>query len=264
MPHDRSGGKTLILPEAAFTEPFKSAADALVTRDPITFFKELQTAVASSNTPPFSPFGQALSNRFDDLFHDGDLTPSQRAQFSEGARAAHRLILGRYLNHTGRTNWIHFTNIGDWGDHVIERSSITEFIQFGKGISTAAYYHAFSDDKGRALDGTEPLGYVLTFLKRQIPEAERFWSITAYTPRAIELVRNPAKKYVVASYTKGLRHNPDGSLSVYLARTRPVGKPLANWLPVPEGRFNIMLRVYGPEGRVADGSYVPPGIEKRR
>jgi hypothetical protein len=39
--------------------------------------------------------------------------------------------------------------------------------------------------------------------------------------------------------------------------------PMANWLPIPPGTFNIMLRVYGPEGTVADNTYVPPGIRRR-
>jgi hypothetical protein len=39
---------------------------------------------------------------------------------------------------------------------------------------------------------------------------------------------------------------------------RQKGVPEANWLPVPLGPFNIMLRVYGPEGGVADNTYVPP------
>jgi len=41
--------------------------------------------------------------------------------------------------------------------------------------------------------------------------------------------------------------------------------PMANWLPIPPGAFNIMLRVYGPTpgGTVADNTYVPPGIQKR-
>ncbi len=26
--------------------------------------------------------------------------------------------------------------------------------------------------------------------------------------------------------------------------------------------FNVMLRVYGPEGSVADGTYVPPGVHE--
>ena len=38
---------------------------------------------------------------------------------------------------------------------------------------------------------------------------------------------------------------------------------IANWLPIPPGAFNIMLRVYGPEGTVKDNTYVPPGIRKR-
>ena len=96
-----------------------------------------------------------------------------------------------------------------------------------------------------------------------IPMAERFWSLTAYTPQAVELVPNPADKYVVASYTPGLKYNPDGSLSVYLSRMPPAGVPVANWLPIPFNKFDIALRVYGPEGDVESNTYVPPGIRKR-
>src|SRR5262249_7430947 len=154
-------------------------------------------------------------------------------------------------------NWINFTNIGDWGDQVVERSSITEFIQYGNGYSTAAYYHTFKDAAGRALDGTDPKGYVLTFPADQIPQASRFWSVTAYTPEAIELVPNAADKYKVASSEK-LKKNKDGSISIHLARALPAGVDRANWLPIPKGPFNVMLRVYGPEGSVADKTYVPP------
>jgi len=63
---------------------------------------------------------------------------------------------------------------------------------------------------------------------------------------------------VVASYTDGLEFNGDGSLSVYMATHLPAGVPLANWIPIPDRAFNIMLRVYGPEGSVADNTCVPP------
>jgi hypothetical protein len=258
--NDPTGGATKILPEIAFAVPFKTTADELIAQAPITFLRQLQRAVAAPNTPPLSRFEQELSNRFDTLFGNGD---TQRSEFSAGAQTAHDLILDRYLTHTGPTNWIHFTNIGDWGDHVIERSSITEFIQFGNGISTAAYYHAFNNGTGRPLDGSNLRGYVLTFPAGQLPEAKRFWSLTAYTPEAIELVHNPADKYVVASYTPGLQHNSDGSLSIYMATLPPAGVTSANWLPTPPRSFNIMLRVYGPEGDVADNTYVPPGIQNR-
>ena len=45
----------------------------------------------------------------------------------------------------------------------------------------------------------------MTFPQGPAPEADRFWSVTAYTPEAIELVDNPADKYAVASYTPGLQ-----------------------------------------------------------
>jgi hypothetical protein len=78
------------------------------------------------------------------------------------------------------------------------------------------------------------------------------------------LVPNSAHKYAVASYTPNLQPNDDDhSLSVYMAQQLPAGVPMANWLPIPAGAFNIMLRVYGPEGTVEDNTYVPPPIEKR-
>ncbi len=256
---DPAGGATLIVPEILTAVPFKTTADNLIARAPLTFLKQLQTAVASSNTPPLSPYEQVLADRFDALFRDAE---TNAFDFSAGAQTAHDLIVDRYLTHTGPTNWIHFTNIGNWGKNVIERSSITEFIQYGNSISTAAYYHTFSDGAGRPLNGRNPLGYVMTFAKNELPEAERFWSLTAYTPDAIELVANPVNKYAVASYTPELRYWSDGSLSVYLAQQLPPDVPLANWLPVPPGAFDIMLRVYGPKGSVANNKYVPPAIRK--
>jgi hypothetical protein len=62
---------------------------------------------------------------------------------------------------------------------------------------------------------------------------------------------------VVASYTDGLVFNADGSLSIYMAVEQPKGMPSANWLPVVDRPFNIMLRVYGPP---ANDTYVPPAV----
>ncbi len=255
---DPSGGAAWILPEVAFAIPYKTIVDNLVARAPITFLKELQTAVASSNTPSMPPAVQALSDHFNSLFGEGS---ANQSEFAAAAQAAHELILDRYLTHTGPTNWINFTNIGAWGNNVVERSGITEFIQYGNGHSTAAYYHTFKDETGAPLDGNNSQGYILTFPAGQIPQAKRFWSLTAYTPDSVELIDNPANKYGVASYEQGLQYNADGSLSIYIAKDLPSGAPSANWLPVSSGRFNIMLRFYGPEGSVENNTYVPPGIQ---
>jgi hypothetical protein len=269
-----TGGPTRIVPEIEFALPFKTIADNLIAVDPIAFLRQLQTAVDSSKTPPMSAAVQTLSDHFNALFANS--TAKNRSQFARGARAAHDLIINQYLNNTGDTNWITFENIGHWcpnpGDFctnpdpgtslAVQRSSITEFIQYANDHEAAAYFHAFKDASGSPLNGTDPHGYVLTFSPLEVPATKRFWSLTAYTPNSIELVPNSANKYLVASYTPGLQTNADGSISIYLARQLPPGVPAANWLPIPPGPFNVMLRDYGPLESVADNTYVPPAIER--
>jgi hypothetical protein len=67
----------------------------------------------------------------------------------------------------------------------------------------------------------------------------------------------------VASYTRGLKTNLDGSISIYISKTKPNGVRKANWLPVSDQPFNLMLRVYGvvPKSDVAKNKYVPPPVE---
>jgi hypothetical protein len=260
-----NGKMTKILSVDKFAFPVKTIADTLIRRDPIVFLSETQEAVVSAQTPALTPQEQKLSGDFDALFGDGsNLGPAEQIMFEEGARSAHDALLSNYLGNVDANNWIHFTNIGDWGKNVLDRASITEFIQFGNGISTAAYYHAFLDANGAPLEASDPGGYyVMTFPAGGAPEASRFWSLTAYTPKAIEMIPNDIDKYVVASYTPGLEPNPDGSISIYISQEQPDGVPEANWLPVSDRAFNLMLRVYGvvPKSDVAKNKYVPPPVE---
>ncbi len=74
--------------------------------------------------------------------------------------------------------------------------------------------------------------------------------------------RQPGGQVRGGQLRAGAADDSDGSISIYIATQLPSGVPAANWLPVSSGRFNVMLRVYGPEGSVADNTYVPPGIER--
>ena len=66
----------------------------------------------------------------------------------------------------------------------------------------------------------------------------------------------------MASYTPGLKFEANGALKIYMSAKRPAGVPKANWLPVSGNKgFNVLLRLYGPEGDVGD--YSPPAIKKR-
>jgi hypothetical protein len=252
---DPLGGPTLIVSESYFTKSFKVTADRLIATNPIKFLQQLQQAVKSPTTPLLSDEDQELSNHFDSLFCNGN---ENQTDLSAGTRTALAWIISNYLTHTGPSKWIHFTNIAAWGDAVLDRASISEYLQQSNGIGTAAYYHAFSSGDGQSLDGTNPEGYVLTFPAGQTPAARLFWSVTAYTPDAIELVPNCANKYLVASYTPELTYNGDGSLTIYLSTKPPANGLTANWLPIPKGKFNIVLRIYGP----TDSTYVPPAVQR--
>lgn len=253
--------KTLVLPEAAFATPFKSTVDIMMKYAPIEFLKMLQDSVKSDIVPDLNKAQQKLSDKFDGIFNGGSVSDADKAIFVATTIETKKAIQDKYKNTRGSTNWTHFNNIGNWKKKVLDRAAITEFCQYCNTIKTAAYYHAFYDKKGKVLDGSKRSGYVLKFKKKQIPDVSRFWSLTAYTPDTVELIDTPQEKYAVASYTRGLKFGKNGSVSIYIAPKKPAGVPKANWLPVSNDEFNVMLRLYGPEGDVE--SYEPPAIKKR-
>ena len=248
--------KAKIVPELIYAVPYKTIADTEVAINPLLFLSQLQEAVASPRTPSLSSEEAALSDHFNELFNGG----ASASDLAAGAQAAHRQIVQNYLNHRDASGWIDFTNIGHWGSDVIDRASITEFLQYGNDFTAAAYFHVFVDGNGEELDGSNSHSYVIHFPAGQPPAAKRFWSITAYTPEAIELVPNELQKYNIASYTPGLEYNSDGSLTIYLGTSKSAGAPDANYLPAPPRKFNLMLRFYGPQGQVAAQAYVPPPV----
>jgi hypothetical protein len=254
-------GPTDVVTVAAFATPFKQIADNLARTRTSMFLTQLQTAVSAASTQPLTAAQQRLADTFDRQFAN----PEKARKIARGARDAHLALIANYLDGTlPKSQWIHFSDMGDWASNArgtLNRASITEYIQYGNNINAAAYFHAFRDGDGRVLDGRRHV-YTLTFKKSQIPDVSRFWSLTAYLPRSIQLVPNPRLKYLVGSYTPGLVTNRNGSITLTMAATRPAGTPAANWLPVPKGPFNVMLRAYGPQGKVARGSYTPPAIAR--
>ncbi|HEX9415932.1 MAG TPA: DUF1214 domain-containing protein [Gaiellaceae bacterium] len=256
---DPSSGRTLVVPIESYAPRLKVVADEAFETQPTTFLRTLQRALHASSTRPLSASDKELSRRFDRLFnHASELT---RSRIILGAQVAHTQIVDHWQSHTGTTNWVYFGNIGQWGKHYLDRAALTEYVQLGNGPTTAGYYNAFVDSRGLPLDTSVEPAYILTFSKDQIPQAKRFWSLTAYLPVSVTFFPNPENKYLVARYTPGLHTNSDGSISIYIQPTKPVGVPEANWLPVPEGPFNLLLRVYGPEGNTSPGTYTPPAIE---
>jgi hypothetical protein len=263
---DPSAGATKIVPEAAFALRMKAVADDAVRFSTTHFFRVVQAALRSPNTAPLSRSDLQLSAAFNRLFaaanaaaRHGNSGPL--SLMIQGARTAHTTIIGRWLSHADANKWIYFSNFANWGTAYLDRAAGNEYIQFGNNTSAAGYYNAFTDGSGAPLNGSVH-AYRLTFSKNQIPQAKRFWSLTAYLPRGNTLVPNAAGKYEVARFTPGLVTNPDGSITIYMQATPPAAALRPNWLPVPRGPFDVLLRVYGPEGNTSPGTnYIPPKIQ---
>jgi hypothetical protein len=154
-------------------------------------------------------------------------------------------------------------NLGNWKTDYLDRAATAEFLLFGNDLSTSKYVDAFTDATGARLTGKGNKADRLTFRAGAVPQAKRFWSLTAYVPPGITLVPNTALRYAVAGYKPGLKTNPDGSITIYLQHNPPVSALMPNWLPVPQGPFSVLLRIYGPEGNTSSSSYAPPGISSK-
>ncbi len=257
-----AGGQAFVAPLSNYRAPVKRMVDELIYTAPTEFLNTLQEAVLSPTTP-LTTADRVLVWQFYNVFNEAkqDKSGVALSRIIQGVQAAHTAIVNNWRSNTGPTNWIHFNNFGEWGDNYLDRASATEYLQYGNKLSAAYYAHTFVDVGGVPLDGSVG-AYTITFTQENMPSFSRFMSVTAYTPEDIELVANPIDKYVVASYTPGLVTAPDGSITIYVQPSAPTTAPIANWLPVPDGPFNLMFRVYGPEGNaLLDGTYIPPAVQ---
>jgi hypothetical protein len=147
------------------------------------------------------------------------------------------------------------TDIGRYGNDYMRRAAVA---MAGLGASLpedAVYPTAMQDAEGAALNGAKR--YVLHFDRASLPPVQAFWSVTVYDDRHF-LAANPIHRYALGDRDP-LTYNPDGSLDLYLQNTRPEGHE-SNWLPVPKGKFNLIMRLYSPKPEVLDGRWSPPAV----
>ena len=77
-------------------------------------------------------------------------------------------------------------------------------------------------------------------------------------------VANPLNRYTLSARNK-LKKNADGSVDLLLQHESPGKAKEANWLPAPEGKFVLMLRLYWPNENspsLLDGTWIIPGVKQ--
>ena len=61
---------------------------------------------------------------------------------------------------------------------------------------------------------------------------------------------------------EGLKNNTDGSLDIYIQNVNPGADKESNWLPAPQGGFNLVMPMYLPQPQVLNGTWQYPTIQR--
>ena len=75
------------------------------------------------------------------------------------------------------------------------------------------------------------------------------------------LVKNPINRFAIGD-RDNLQYNEDGSLDIWIQKEVPEPAKRSNWLPAPNDKFMLTLRVYWPEELVLNGTWIAPAIQK--
>jgi hypothetical protein len=116
------------------------------------------------------------------------------------------------------------------------------------------------DADGQPFDGSR--AYRIKFRPEDMPPVKAFWSITVYDGSML-LYANPLNRYVINSpLVDQLIKDEDGGFTLCVQHESPGAGKEANWLPVPQGKFNLTFRAYQPEQAILDFTYHAPPVVK--
>ncbi len=148
--------------------------------------------------------------------------------------------------------------MGVYGNYYLKRAIVSQ-VGLGANLPEDALYPLNLFDKsGKPLDGANK--YAIHFDKADLPPVDAFWSITLYDP-AGNAYPNGLNRQAVSSWMPFV-YNADGSLDLYFQNENPGAAHEANWLPAPQGAFNLTMRLYSPRNEVLVGKWDPPPVAK--
>lgn len=165
--------------------------------------------------------------------------------------------------------WLVRTDIGNYEDRWFLRSFVARVGLGALVPEEALYYRLVGDERGQPLSGalleygslSFERSYFLLIRGDRLPPADAFWSLSAYETPSLTLVNNPAGVYQVGDRTEGLACAPNGDLLIELRPVSQLGPEVpANVLPVPDGPFDVTLRLYEPRPRSSSRVWRPPYV----
>ncbi len=157
--------------------------------------------------------------------------------------------------------WGYTTKAGLYGTDYFMRALVTAIGLGANRPQDAVYPTSLKAADGHAYDGANK--YVMHFPKGKMPPVSGFWSLTMYDGNYF-FVNNPINRYSI-SVRQNLKSNPDGSVDLYVQKDSPGPDKESNWLPAPDGKFILMLRLYWPNEKspsIINGSWKIPPVKK--
>jgi hypothetical protein len=153
---------------------------------------------------------------------------------------------------------------GDW----VMRAGAAKGGIYGNDAVEAMYPYTRTDATGEPLDGSKHK-YAITFAPGELPPVNAFWSVTMYDGKSQLLVKNPINRYLINSpMLSGMKKDADGSLTLYLQKDNPGADKQANWLPAPDDKIYLVMRLYWPKPTppsilpAGEGTWRPPGVKQ--
>jgi hypothetical protein len=132
---------------------------------------------------------------------------------------------------------------------------------YGDTAAEAMSPRFVNDSAGAPLSGAN--NYTYRFPPGQLPPVNGFWSLNMYDLPAGLLVANPIDRYLINSLMlDNLAKDPDGGITLYVQNQSPGPGKESNWLPAPEGFFQMLARLYWPKEEAINGQWKPPQLEK--
>lgn len=227
-------------------EFFSYACDAMLLNPPHPTDFSILARIAKLGIVPGRRFDASL------------LDARARHEIETGADAA-RAAIARTLIGTRVNGWvIAAEGMGVYGNAYLKRAAVALAGLGANPPEDAVYPVLLTDADGEATTGEQP--YLLHFEADQLPPVDAFWSITMYDAEGYQSA-NELDRFAIGDRDP-LRYNTDGSLDILIQHNNPGPDREANWLPAPNGRLGITMRLYAPRPEVLDGRWTPPPVQK--
>ncbi|MHA3024273.1 DUF1254 domain-containing protein [Mycobacterium sp. BMJ-28] len=220
---------------------------------------------------PVLPSEKDLRARFatigigpDATFNPDTLSPDKRAAIEGGmadAWAEFDALQKDKINTGQVTTADLFGSRQELGDNYLYRMAAAVLGIYGNTKQEAIYPFLPVDSTGSPLTGAD--NYTFRFPPGQLPPVNAFWSLTMYKLPESLLVANPIDRYLINSpMLPSLKADADGGYTLYIQHTSPGPEKESNWLPAPQGPFQLLLRLYWPKDQALDGQWKAPQPHK--